>query len=108
MGDLKATITRSTARVGQPRLVIETTPEKVSLRFNCGKCKRRLVIDPDEKLTRCSCGTAVATALLLEMAEATLEYIRGTVCAIAGRDDYLEAPEPTNSPDEPDDKKKEE
>ena len=100
---MKANVTRSNARVGQPRLVIEATPEKVSLQFRCGKCQRPLPIDPDERLSVCVCRNTVAIADLLRMAEAMLAELRGAVCAIGG-DDYFDQQEVVNAtgnPDEP-------
>lgn len=96
---MKATVTRSTARVGQPRLVVEATPEKVTLQFKCGKCKRVLRIDPGQRLSVCVCRNTVANADLLGMAERTLEELEGVVCAVGG-DDYFDVPQAVDALDD--------
>jgi hypothetical protein len=101
---MKANITRSSARVGQPRLVVEATPDGVKLQFRCGRCQRVLSIDPDDKHATCICRNTVETATLLNMALATLEELEGAVCAVTGRDDFFEEPEVTNEPDDPEPK----
>jgi hypothetical protein len=90
---MKANVTRSTARAGQPRLIIEATPEKIGIQFRCGKCQRLLPIDPDSEVSVCVCRNTVKTSVLLEMAVATYQELGGTICAVAGDDDYLDKPE---------------
>jgi len=81
---MKATVTKSVGKVGQPHLEVTVTPDEKRnrLAWRCGRCNRPLKIEPDRARVFCICGQAVSPDLLLGMAETAAEMVGDALDAL--------------------------